>query len=39
MSRPGAAKITYNIKSVSRDASKHPSIVFQFQKVRRQRPM
>jgi OmcA/MtrC family decaheme c-type cytochrome len=29
----GAAKITYNIKSVSRDANKHPSIVFQFQKV------
>ncbi len=28
----GAAKITYIIKSVSRDASKHPSIVFQFQK-------
>ncbi len=28
----GAAKITYQIKSVTRDANKHPSIVFQFQK-------
>jgi OmcA/MtrC family decaheme c-type cytochrome len=28
----GAAKMIYNIKSVSRDASKHPSIVFQFKK-------
>jgi OmcA/MtrC family decaheme c-type cytochrome len=26
----GAAKITYDLKSVARDASKHPSIVFRF---------
>jgi OmcA/MtrC family decaheme c-type cytochrome len=29
---PGAAKITYTVKSVTRDASKHPSIVFQLVK-------
>jgi OmcA/MtrC family decaheme c-type cytochrome len=26
----GAAKITYDVKSVARDAAKHPSIVFRF---------
>ena len=29
---PGATKVTYNVKSVSRNASKQPVIVFKFQK-------
>jgi OmcA/MtrC family decaheme c-type cytochrome len=29
---PGAATITYDVKAVTRDASKHPSITFRFMK-------